>query len=214
MKKLLIWGAGDQGTVTLDCALAMNRYSKIDFLTLKEKNSRDIPGYVLYREEEENLQQLMLAYDEVIVATGSNALREAKTALLLELGAALATVIHPTAVISRFAKVSEGCTVLANALIHTNARVGIGCIVNTGAIVEHDCILEEYVNLCPKAAMGGRTVIGKKAFLGIGCTLIDGIKVGEEAVVGAGAVVVRDVAAHAVVVGVPAKAIKGAAQHE
>lgn len=31
MKKLLIWGAGDQGLVTLECALAMNAYEQIDF---------------------------------------------------------------------------------------------------------------------------------------------------------------------------------------
>lgn len=37
MKKLLIWGAGDQGLVTLECALAMNAYEQIDFLEIKEK---------------------------------------------------------------------------------------------------------------------------------------------------------------------------------
>ena len=42
MKKLLIWGAGDQGTVTLDCALAMNCYCKIDLLDIKEKGHREI----------------------------------------------------------------------------------------------------------------------------------------------------------------------------
>ena len=47
MKSLLIWGAGDQGTVALECALAMNVYESIDFLGLKEKERRDIPGYVI-----------------------------------------------------------------------------------------------------------------------------------------------------------------------
>lgn len=42
VKRLLIWGAGDQGIVTLDCALAMNRYSRIDFMELKEKGHRAI----------------------------------------------------------------------------------------------------------------------------------------------------------------------------
>ena len=37
MKKLLIWGAGDQGTVTLECALATQQYSQIDFLEIKER---------------------------------------------------------------------------------------------------------------------------------------------------------------------------------
>ena len=39
MSRLLIWGAGDQGTVTLDCALAMKRYDRIDFLDIREKGT-------------------------------------------------------------------------------------------------------------------------------------------------------------------------------
>lgn len=36
-KRLLIWGAGDQGTVALDCALATKKYSRIDFLDIRER---------------------------------------------------------------------------------------------------------------------------------------------------------------------------------
>ncbi|MFR2824434.1 MAG: hypothetical protein ACLTCQ_07530 [Enterocloster bolteae] len=44
--------------------------------------------------------------------------------------------------------------------------------------------------------------------MGIGCTIIDGIRIGTEATVGAGAVVIRDVPDHAAVAGVPAKDIR------
>lgn len=205
MKKLLIWGAGDQGIVTLDCALAMKIYSKIDFLDFKEKGHREIPNYLIYREKEEILSKILQSYDEVIVATGDNGLREMKVSVLASMEISLATIIHPTAIISPFAKVSKGCTVLANAVINTNAFVGIGCIVNTAAVVEHDCIIEDFVNISPKASMAGHTRIGRKSFLGIGSTIIDDIEVGKEAIVGAGAVVIRNVPEHAVVVGVPAK---------
>lgn len=208
MKKLLIWGAGDQGTVTLDCALAMKQYDQIDFLAFKEKEQREIPNYTIYKEQEVNLNQLLCAYDEIIVATGNNDLRELKTSILTSIGISLATIIHPTAIISPFATISKGCTVLANAVIHTNASIGMGCIINTGVIVEHDCMIEDYVNLSPKVAMAGHTVIGRKSFLGIGCTIIDDIKVGKESILGAGAVVIRNIPDHAVAAGVPAKVIK------
>lgn len=78
MKKLLIWGAGDQGVVTLDCALSMKRYSQIDFLDFKEKESRKISGYPIYREKENILNDFLKSYDEIIVATGDNSLREKK----------------------------------------------------------------------------------------------------------------------------------------
>ncbi len=208
MKSLLIWGAGDQGTVALECALAMNVYESIDFLDLKEKGRRDIPGYVIYSERETVVDELLKAYDEVIVATGDNNLREQKTALLTSRGIVMPNLIHPTAVVSPSARIAAGCTVLANAVIHTNASVGMGCIVNTASIVEHDCVIGDFVNLSPKTAMVGHTKIGNKSFLGIGCTIIDAITVGKEAVIGAGAVVIRDVPEHAVVSGVPAKGIR------
>lgn len=208
MKSLLIWGAGDQGTVALECALAMNVYESIDFLDLKEKGRRDIPGYVIYSERETVVDELLKAYDEVIVATGDNNLREQKTALLTSRGIVMPNLIHPTAVVSPSARIAAGCTVLANAVIHTNASVGMGCIVNTASIVEHDCVIGDFVNLSPKTAMAGHTKIGNKSFLGIGCTIIDAITVGKEAVIGAGAVVIRDVPEHAVVAGVPAKGIR------
>lgn len=207
MKRLLIWGAGDQGTVTLDCALAMKRYDRIEFLDMKEKGHRSIPGYPIYEEEKVDLFDFLKSYDEAIVAVGNNDLREAKTSRLTSLGILLATIIHPTAIVSPFSNISRGCTVLARAVVNPNAYVGIGCIVNTGAIIEHDCVIGDFANICPGVSMAGHTKIGRKSFLGIGCTVMDDITVGKESVVGAGAVVIRNVPDRAVVVGVPAKEI-------
>lgn len=208
MKKLLIWGAGDQGAVTLDCALAMKTYDSIAFLSFAERGAREIPDYTIHREQDVDLQTFLPSFDEVIVATGDNALREQKSSILHALDIPPATIVHPTAIISPFARVSSGSTVLAFAVVHTNAFVGTGCIINTGAIVEHDCVLGDFANVCPRVSMAGHTTVGKKAFLGIGCTILNNIAIGEEAVVGAGAVVIRDVPARAVVAGVPAKRIQ------
>lgn len=208
MKKLLIWGAGDQGTVTLDCALAMKEYNKIDFLDIKEKGHREIPDYTVYQEKDVTLRQFLTSYDAAIVATGDNNLREAKTAILNSMGIPLATIIHPTATISPTAKIAEGCTILANAVINTNASIGKGCIINTATVIEHDCIIEDFVNVSPRTAMAGHTKIGRKTFLGIGCTIIDGIKIGQQVIVGAGAVVIQDIPESTTAVGIPAKVIK------
>ena len=79
--------------------------------------------------------------------------------------------------------------------------------MNTGAIIEHDCIIGDFANICPGVSMAGHTKIGRKSFLGIGSTIMDDITVGEESVVGAGAVVIRNVPDRVVVAGVPAKEI-------
>lgn len=147
----------------------------------------------------------MLNYDEVIVATGNNYLREEKIKMLNRLNISLATIIHPSAIISAYANIEVGCTVLALSVIHTNAHVKTGCIINAGVIVEHDCILHEYVNLCPNVSIAGHTEIGKRTFVGIGSTIINHITVGNGSLIGAGSVVIKDIPANSKVLGVAAK---------
>lgn len=208
MKKLLIWGAGDQGTVTLNCAVAMNEYEKIDFLDFREKGHREILGFNIYEEAKEDLYHIFKKYDEVIVATGDNDLREKKILQLIEMNIQIATIIHPTATISPYAKISQGCTILAYTAININAYVGMGCIVNTGAIIEHDCIVKDFVNICPAVAMAGHVVIGNKTFMGISSTVIDDVAIGNNVTIGAGATVIGNIPDNSVAVGVPAKVIK------
>jgi acetyltransferase-like isoleucine patch superfamily enzyme len=50
--------------------------------------------------------------------------------------------------------------------------------------------------------------IGKKVWLGANVTILQGVTIGENAIVAAGAVVTKDVPANAIVGGVPAKVIK------
>jgi acetyltransferase-like isoleucine patch superfamily enzyme len=51
------------------------------------------------------------------------------------------------------------------------------------------------------------TVVERGASLGSGCVVLGGVRIGEGALVGAGAVVTRDVAAGEVVAGIPARAV-------
>lgn len=55
----------------------------------------------------------------------------------------------------------------------------------------------------------GPIVLGRGCYIGAGAIILHGVRVGEEAIVGAGAVVTRDVPARTTVVGVPAKSIRG-----
>ena len=55
-------------------------------------------------------------------------------------------------------------------------------------------------------------MVGRKAWIGAGATVLPGVTVGENAIVAAGAVVTGDVPANAIVGGVPARVIRNIRQ--
>ncbi len=83
-------------------------------------------------------------------------------------------------------------------------------VVNTGAIVEHDCLIGDHAHTATRARLAGGVKVGRSAFVGARHAVVQqGIAIGVEAVVGAGAVVIRDVAAGAVVVRIPSRRLEG-----
>jgi sugar O-acyltransferase (sialic acid O-acetyltransferase NeuD family) len=139
---------------------------------------------------------------------GENAARQEIQRRLEHAGRRVVSIAHARATISDTAVVAAGTVVLAGAVVNADAVIGRGCIVNTGAIVEHDCALESFVHLSPNAALGGNVSIGERTHVGIGATVLPGVRLGADVTVGAGAVVLRDVPDAQTVVGVPARPIE------
>lgn len=120
-------------------------------------------------------------------------------------GLAPVTAVHPTAWIAGSASIGEGCQILAGAIVAVEAVLGRHCIVNTRAGIDHECLLEDGVEIGPGATLTGCVRVGTAAWIAAGATVLPRIRIGADAIVGAGAVVVRDVPSSTTVVGVPAK---------
>ena len=119
-----------------------------------------------------------------------------------------AVVVHPRALVgTRGVTLGGGSVVAANAIITTDVAVGQHVHIDRGVQVGHDCVLADFVSLYPSAAIAGAVQIDAGATVGSNSTVIQGLRIGTHAFVGAGAVVVRDVAASTTVVGVPAKPV-------
>ena len=144
-------------------------------------------------------------YAGVIVAIGANRARLARHRALAAAGAAMTTVVHPSAVVSPFATLGDGSVLCALAVINPFARTGAAVILNTGATVDHDCVLGDGVHVSPGAHIGGAVSIGEASWIGIGAAVRQGILIGAGVIVGAGAAVVTDIADGITVVGVPAR---------
>jgi sugar O-acyltransferase (sialic acid O-acetyltransferase NeuD family) len=117
-------------------------------------------------------------------------------------------VIHPSAIVSRWAVLGAGVQLLPRCVVNAGARLGANVIVNTGAVVEHDCMVGDHAHLATGAVLAGSVRVGASAHIGCGATVKEGMVVGERAVVGAGAVVVANVSADHIVAGVPARQLK------
>lgn len=145
---------------------------------------------------------------DAVVAVGDCRARMEIGARLSRRGFRLAAVIHPRAVVAAGVNLGAGTVVAAGAVINPGARVGSKVIINTGATIDHECIIEDGAHVSPGAHLGGRVRIGTGTWVGIGASIIQGIHIGNWSMVGAGAVVVKNLGDNVMACGVPAKVVK------
>ena len=112
---------------------------------------------------------------------------------------------HATAFVADDVMIGVGSQILARSTVCVGAVIGRGCIINTGAIVDHECRIHEGSHICPGAHLAGCVEVERCATIGTGAVILPRIRVGQGAVVGAGAVVVDDVPPYTVVCGNPAR---------
>ncbi|MDO4269901.1 MAG: acetyltransferase [Eubacteriales bacterium] len=199
----MIVGAGGHGHVVADIAEAKGCYSRIAFLddAVSVNHSR----YPVMGTVQDALS--FAASWHFAVAVGNQRARQSLIEYLLDGGAFLPYLVHPSAVVGSNVEIGYGTVVMAGTVINCRTRIGRGCIVNTGATVDHDNVLEDYVHLSPGVHLAGTVHIGKRSWLGIGSVVCNYCKIGPDCVIGAGAAVCKDLLQAGTYVGVPAKAI-------
>jgi sugar O-acyltransferase (sialic acid O-acetyltransferase NeuD family) len=119
----------------------------------------------------------------------------------------LPSLIHPQALLMETGKITigKGCIITAGVILTTNIKVGDFVLLNLHSSVGHNCVLGDFSSLMPGARLSGGVILEKAVYIGTNACVLPNIRIGENAVVGAGAVVTKDVAANTTVVGVPAK---------
>jgi len=203
MSNLAILGASGHGKVIADIA-ELNGYTNISFFDDAWPEKSQLDGWTISGDSNQLIERLS-EFSACIVAIGNNTIRIQKQYELQKHNARIISLIHPRAVVSSYADIASGTVIMANAVINPAVKIGQACIVNTAATIDHDCIIANGVHVSPGAHLAGNISIGENSWLGIGCSVKQGVTIGRNVVVGVGAAVVTDIHDDNIAVGVPAK---------
>ena len=128
------------------------------------------------------------------------------------------TKIWQFSVVLQNAMIGENCNICAHTLIENDVIIGNNVTIKSGVYVWDGITLEDNVFIGPCVAFTNdkkprskqypeefpQTIVEKGASIGANATILPGIKIGKNALVGAGAVVTKDVPENAIVIGNPA----------
>ncbi|MGV8934774.1 MAG: NeuD/PglB/VioB family sugar acetyltransferase [Gallionellaceae bacterium] len=99
----------------------------------------------------------------------------------------------------------EGSIICGHSILTTDINVGAFSHINIDCTIGHDSVIGEYATLSPGVHISGKVKIGKGVFIGTGAVILEDILIENDASIGAGAVVTKNVREKSTVIGVPAK---------
>jgi sugar O-acyltransferase (sialic acid O-acetyltransferase NeuD family) len=149
----------------------------------------------------------------VLVAIADGMERKAVTKRCEAAGLTIGSMCAPTSVQVGPHEIGPGAILNYFTLVSVNVRIGKAFHCNHYSHVSHDSIVGDYVTFAPRVGCNGNVLIEDHAYVGAGATLKQGepgapLRIGRGAVIGMGAVVIRDVEPYTVVAGNPARLIR------
>lgn len=150
-----------------------------------------------------------IANKNFIVAIGNNKKRYEICSLINDLGGITPSLIHPRALLSPSVKLGKAVYIQANAYIWTKVTIDDFCIISPNVVIAHHTHIGKACLISTGSIVGASVKINNKSFLGIGSIVITGVsEIGENSIIGAGALVLKDVQPDCVVVGSPARFLR------
>ena len=119
-----------------------------------------------------------------------------------------ANLIHPSVARSEFMDIGVGNIICCNSFLSVNIKLGNHIAINPGCGIGHDTIIGDYVTLYWNVTLSGNVFIDEGCEIGSKSVIIQKKTVGKWSIIGAGAVVVKDMPEECTAVGVPARPIK------
>ena len=207
MRNLLIIGARGLGReayeIYIDCKESLKDVECIGFLDDNPNSLDDFPGFPPIIDSVENYTPQ--ENDVFICALGDPKWIKHYTAIIENKGGKFISLISPEAFVSPTTEIGEGCLIPRFSSISCNIKIGKHTYIGSFSALGHDAEVGNYCHLGSYTFMGGFSKISD----GVNChprvNILPHIKIGENAILGAGSICVRNVKPNITVFGVPAK---------
>lgn len=210
MDKAIIIGAGTYGQVYAAYIADFSKYSIIGFLDDDVQKIGTVVNGIKVLGAVKTLNELSLEMPcAVFVPIGENIVREKILNLARSLGYHTPSYIHPSCQIHSSVIVGESVYILPSSNIMPHTIIEDNVMISMGVNVAHHTRLGRCSFYSQGANIGASVNIDSYAFVGIGSTIMTGVRsVGRNAIIGAGAVIIRDVYENTVIVGNPGRVLK------
>lgn len=208
---ILIFGGGNQSTYTIDIIIKENKYKVVGIIdSVKEIGSEVFCYKVLGRIKD--LESICKEYNIYggIIAIGDNFSRHLVSKQILGKlpNFNFINAIHPSVIVSSNVNLGVGIVAMAGVIFNTNAVINSHSFFATGCQIEHDCEIKSYASVSAGTVLGGHVVLGAFSALTLNVTVLDRIAIGDNTVVGAGSLVLKDLPNDVLAYGNPCKIIR------
>lgn len=206
LKEIIIIGASGFGRELLQWIKEINEVElKWKIKGFIDDNLNALDGYECDYPVLGTIKDWQVSENEVfVIGIAEPHIKEKIVKSMLDKGAEFVSVIHPLARISEFCKIGKGLVMYPYSSIGPNCKVGdYVTLLSSG--FGHDAKAEDFATICSLCGISGHVHIGKRAYIATGALIPPSKVIGDDAYVGFGSVVVKNVKAGTKVFGNPAK---------
>lgn len=208
--KIYILGVGHNTEVYIDLVETCGYKIEGLYHYNDERTGESIHGIQILDSNTNLFKKESLKGMQFALSMGNNKIRSSLAQIIRDKGGIIPTLIHPTAVVSKYATIGESVVIQANSVIQAGASIGKNTVISYNASVSHNSSIGEACYQAFGSTVGAFVNISNNVLIGQGSAIISGKVelIGENSIIGAGAVVTKNVEANCIVAGNPARIIK------
>lgn len=207
MKDIYILGVGHNTVVYIDLAEACGYNIKGLYHYNDERTGEDYFGYKIVGSFNDLYSKKNLVGMNFALSQGDNLIRSELFNKIIELGGEIPTLIHPSATVSKRAKLGYGVVIHINAVVHPDTTIGDNTVLSYNTSITHSSKVGNHCYFASSSFLGAYTIVEDFVFMGIGAKSISGKvdRIGHHSYIGANALLTKSVEPMCTMVGSPAK---------